>query len=285
MSARALDGRALALEILAEAGRRARAARRRRGRAPRLAIVAAAGSAAEIYLKMKLRACAAAGVETTVHRLSTGPRAKTLGLMADYASDSATDALIVETPYPRGLTAADVAGLIPPGKDAEGVTPEVYGRLFLTKDWNEAADLNGPCTAFALARLAIAAKVPLAGRRALIVGRSATVGRPAAHLFSTLNMTVTLAHSRSRNLAALCREADVLVAAAGVPALIKPSWIKRGALVLDAGVHRSGARIVGDVAPGAEARAGVLTPVPGGVGPVTTAVAVLQTALLAERRA
>ncbi|MFI5346299.1 MAG: tetrahydrofolate dehydrogenase/cyclohydrolase catalytic domain-containing protein [Elusimicrobiota bacterium] len=284
MSARPLDGRALAVKILAEAGRRARAVRRRRGRAPRLAVVAAAGSAADIYLRMKLRACASAGVETTVHRLSPGPRAKTLGLMADYAADPAVDALIVETPYPNGLSEADVAGLIPPAKDAEGVTPDVYGRLFLTKGWKEACGLNGPCTAFALARLALAAKVPLSGRRALVVGRSATVGRPAAHLLSTMDMTVTLAHSRSRNLAALCREADVLVVAAGVPGLVKPSWIKRGALVLDAGVHFTRGRIVGDVAPGAAARAGVLTPVPGGVGPVTTAVAVLQAVLLAGRR-
>ena len=284
MSARLLDGRAVAANILAEAARRARTVRLRRGRAPRLAIVAAAGGASGIYLKAKLRACAAAGIETTVHRLSPGPRAKTLGLLADYAADPAVDALIMETPYPSGLTAADVADLIPPAKDAEGVTPQAYGRLFLAKDWAAASDLIGPCTAFALARLAVAAKVPLAGRRALVIGRSSTVGRPTAHLLSTLDLTVTLAHSRSKNLAALCREADVLVVAAGVPGLVKPSWIKRGALVLDAGVHMSRGRIVGDVAPGAAARAGRLTPVPGGVGPVTTAVAVLQTTLLAGRR-
>ncbi len=280
MSARILDGRKLAAAILAEA----RASARRRGRAPRLAIVAASGGAASSYLKAKLSACAAAGVEASVHRLSPGPRAKTLGLLADLAGDASVDALIVETPYPRGLSAADIASAVPAAKDAEGVTPEAYGLLFLAKSWNEAAGLVGPCTAVALARLALAAKVPLAGRRAVVIGRSATVGRPAAHLLSTLDLTVTLAHSRTRNLAALCREADVLVAAAGVPGMVKPSWIKRGALVLDAGVHLVRGKLVGDVAPGAEKRAGVLTPVPGGVGPVTTAVAVLQAALLAERR-
>jgi len=284
MSARPLDGRAVAAEILSLARRRARAARLRRGRAPRLAIVAAAGGPAESYLKAKLRACAAAGVEAVVHRLSPGPRTKTLGLLADYAADAGIDALIVETPYPRGLTAADVAALVPAAKDAEGVTPEAYGRLFLAKSWEEASALVGPCTAFALARLALAAKTPLKGRRALVIGRSATVGRPTAHLLSTLDMTVTLAHSRTKNLAALCREADVLVAAAGVRGLVKPSWIKRGAVVLDAGVHPSRSGIVGDVASGAAARAGRMTPVPGGVGPVTTAVLVLQTVLLVERR-
>jgi methylenetetrahydrofolate dehydrogenase (NADP+)/methenyltetrahydrofolate cyclohydrolase len=280
MSARFLDGRAAAAKILEEA----RAAMRRSGRAPRLAIVAASGDAAGSYLKAKLSACAKAGVEVSVHRLSPGPRAKTLGLLADLAGDASVDAVLVETPYPRGLSAADVASAISPAKDAEGVTPEAYGRLFLAKSWDEAAGLVGPCTAVALARLARIAEVPLAGRRAVVIGRSATVGRPAAHLLSTLDLTVTLAHSRTRGLAALCREADVLVAAAGAPGLVKPGWIKRGALVLDAGVHLVRGKLVGDVAPGAAARASVMTPVPGGVGPVTTAVLVLQAALLAERR-
>jgi methylenetetrahydrofolate dehydrogenase (NADP+)/methenyltetrahydrofolate cyclohydrolase len=284
VNARILDGRVLAEKILAEARRRARAVRLRRGRAPRLAIVAAAGGSAESYLKAKLRACASAGVETVVHRLSPGPRTKTLGLLADYAADAAVDALIVETPYPRGLSAADVADLVPAEKDAEGVTARAYGRLFQAKDWKEASVLVGPCTASALARLALAAKVPLTGRRALVIGRSTTVGRPTAHLLSTLDLTVTLAHSRSKNLAVLCREADLVVAAAGVPGLVKPSWIKRGAVVLDAGVHLKRGKIVGDVAAGAASRAAYLTPVPGGVGPVTTAVAVLQTVLLASRR-
>ena len=280
MSARLLDGKALAAAVLSEA----RASARRRGRAPRLAVVAASGGAAGSYLKAKLSACAAAGVEVSVHRLSPGPRAKTLGLLADLAGDASVDAVMVETPYPRGLSAADVAGAIPAAKDVEGVSAEAYGRLFLAKSWKEAAGAIGPCTAVALARLARASKVTLAGRRALVIGRSATVGRPAAHLLSTLDLTVTLAHSRTRNLAALCREADVLVAAAGVPGLVKPSWIKKGSLVLDAGIHLVRGKLVGDVAAGAEKRAGILTPVPGGVGPVTTAVAVLQAALLAERR-
>lgn len=283
MSARLLDGRALAAEILEEARALSRAARRRRGRAPRLAIVAAADASAASYLKAKLRACAAAEVETVVHRLSPGPRAKTLGLLADLAADASVDALIVETPYPRGLSAADVADAVPPAKDAEGMSPAAYGRLFLTKSWDEASRLVVPCTALAVTRLALAAKIPLAGRRAVVLGRSATVGRPAAHLLSTLDLTVTLAHSRSRGLPALCRQADVLVAAAGVRGLVKPSWIKRGALVLDAGVHVVDGRVVGDVAPGAERRAGRLSPVPGGVGPVTTAAVVLQAARLASR--
>jgi len=284
MSAKSLDGRKLSQRLLAQARRRAAAVARRRGRPPLLAIVAAADGAAGSYLKAKLKACEAAGVVAVVHRLSPGPRAKTLGLLADLAGDASADALLIETPYPRGITAADAAAAIPPEKDAEGISPGAYGTLFLAKTWKEASALVVPCTALALARLALAPGLPLAGRRAVVIGRSATVGRPAAHLLSTLDMTVTLAHTRTKNLAALCREADVLVLAAGSPGLVKPSWIKRGAVVLDAGVTSARGRLLGDAAPGASARAGFLTPVPGGVGPVTTACAVLNAVLLAERR-
>ncbi len=284
MSAKVLDGKILAARLLAEARRRADAVARQRGRAPRLAIVAAADASAGSYLKAKIKACAAAGVDAVVHRLSPGPRAKTLGLLADLAADASADALLIETPYPRGVSPADAAAIIPADKDAEGVTPGAYGQLFLAKTWKETQGLVMPCTALALARLALAAGVPLSGRRAVIVGRSATVGRPAAHLLSTLDMTVTLAHSRTRGLAALCREADVLVLAAGAPGLVQASWVKRGALVLDAGVENVRGRLVGDAAPGVASRAGLLTSVPGGVGPVTTACAVLNAVLLAERR-
>ncbi len=278
MSARLLDGKSVAAKLLAEA----RALARRAGRRPRLAIVAAGGAEAGSYLKAKLKACEAAGVEAVVHRLSPGPRAKTLGLLADVCASA--DAVLVETPYPRGLSAADVAAAIPPAKDAEAMTEAAYGRLFLAKTWTEASALPAPCTALALARLALAARVPLAGRRAVVIGRSATVGRPAAHLLSTLDLTVTLAHSRTKNLPALCREADVLVLAAGAPGLVRPSWVKRGAVVLDAGISVVRGRLAGDAARGVEKRAGVLTPVPGGVGPVTTACAVLSAARLAAKR-
>lgn len=277
MSARLLDGKALAAVILSEA----RALARRAGRRPRLAIVAAGGPEAGSYLKAKLRACEIAGVEAVVHRLSGGPRPQTLGLLARVCAGA--DAVLVETPYPRGLSAADLAAAIPPAKDVEGVTEAAYGRLFLAKTWEQASKLAAPCTAQALARLALAARVPLAGRRAVVIGRSSTVGRPAAHLLSTLDLTVTLAHSRTRGLAALCREADVLVLAAGSPGLVKPSWIKRGAVVLDAGLTVVGGRLKGDAHPGAAGRAGALTPVPGGVGPVTTACAVLGAVRLARR--
>ena len=284
MSAIILDGKRLAARILCEARRRAAAVTRRRGRAPRLDIVSASDDAASSYLKAKIRACADAGVDLVVHRLSPGPRAKTLGLLADLAGETLADALLVETPYPQGVTVADAAAMIPSRKDAEAITPAAYGSLFLAKTWAEASTIVLPCTAQALARLALASGMPLSGRRAVVIGRSATVGRPAAHLLSTLDMTVTLAHSRTKGLAALCRDADLLVLATGSPGLVKSSWIKRGAVVLDAGIHLVRGKLVGDAAPGAAARAGWLTPVPGGVGPVTTACAVLNAVILAERR-
>ncbi|MDP3542117.1 MAG: bifunctional 5,10-methylenetetrahydrofolate dehydrogenase/5,10-methenyltetrahydrofolate cyclohydrolase [Elusimicrobiota bacterium] len=285
MSAKILDGRILAAFILAEARRRASAVARKRGRAPRLAIVAAADGAAGSYLKAKLKACGSAGVEAVIHRLSPASRAKTIGLLADLAGDGSADALMIETPYPRGIDAADAAAAIPADKDAEGVTPAAYGRLFLSKTWKETAALVVPCTALALARLALASGLKLAGRRAVVIGRSSTVGRPAAHLLSALDMTVTLAHTRTKGLAALCREADLLVLAAGAPGLVKSTWVKRGAVVLDAGVSVVRGRLKGDASAGVASRAGMITPVPGGVGPVTTACAVLNAVLLAERRA
>ncbi|MCR4296389.1 MAG: bifunctional 5,10-methylenetetrahydrofolate dehydrogenase/5,10-methenyltetrahydrofolate cyclohydrolase [Elusimicrobia bacterium] len=284
MSAKILDGKILAAFLLAEARRRAAKVAARRGRAPRLAIVAAADGAAGSYLKAKLRACEAAGVDAVVHRLSPASRTKTIGLLADLAADASADALMIETPYPRGIDAADAAAAIPVDKDAEGVTPAAYGRLFLSKTWKETASLVVPCTAFALARLALASGLRLAGRRAVVLGRSATVGRPAAHLLSTLDMTVTMAHTRTKGLPSLCREADLLVLAAGVPGLVKASWVKRGAVVLDAGVSVVRGRLKGDASSGVAARARMITPVPGGVGPVTTACAVLNAVLLAERR-
>ena len=164
MSARELSGRPLAIRLMTEAGKRAAAVTRRRGRAPRLAIVASSDAAAGSYLKIKLRACASSGVDAIVHRLSPGPRAKTLGLLADLCGDPGVDAILIETPYPRGISLADAASLIPPEKDAEGITPGVYGRFFLTKSWKETRDLVIPCTALALARLALASKVPQIGR-------------------------------------------------------------------------------------------------------------------------
>ncbi len=283
MSAKILDGRSLSMRILKAAARESRLTKSRRGRLPRLAIICAQDGAALSYLKSKLKACTHAGVEATVHRLSPGTRVKTMGLLADIAADPSIDALVVETPYPRGLRAEDVSSAIPPSKDVEGMTPEIYGRLFLAKSWAEASQLNGPCTALALVRLAIETKLPLSGRSALVVGRSNTVGRPTAHLLSTLDLTVTLAHSRTKGLPSLCRKADVLVVAVGHPALIRADWIKRGALVLDAGVSLSRGHMVGDVAPGARRRAAFLTSGPGGVGPVTTALLILQAARLAAR--
>ena len=283
LNAKILDGRKLSARILEAAHREARAVRARRGRPPQLAIISSSDPAAQSYLRAKVLACVRAGIEPVVHRLSPGPREKTLGLLIDITSDPKIDAVIVDTPYPRGLRAADIFLAIPPGKDVEGVTPEVYGRLFLAKSWDEASRLNGPCTALALARLLVESGAPLSGRTAVVVGRSATVGRPTAHLLSTLDLTVTLAHSQTRGLAGLCRTADVLVAAVGKSHMIRPDWIKPGALVLDAGVNFSRRGLTGDVSPKASARAAFLTPVPGGAGPVTTAILVLQAARLAAR--
>ena len=285
MKAKVLDGTALGARLLAQARRRSAKITSKRGRPPLLAIVSSDRPSSKSYLSSKLAACAKAGVEVVIHRMSSGPRTKILGLLADIAADASADALLIETPYPRGLGLPEISNLIPVDKDAEGICPSSYGHLFLSKTWKDIQDLPVPCTARAIIHLLLATRVPLIGRRAVIIGRSATVGRPTAHLLSTLDMTVTLAHSRTKNLASLCREGDVLVLAAGVANLVKASWIKRGAVVLDVGVNSVRGRLVGDAAPNVSSRAGFLSPVPGGVGPLTTAYAVLNTVILAERQA
>jgi methylenetetrahydrofolate dehydrogenase (NADP+)/methenyltetrahydrofolate cyclohydrolase len=204
-----------------------------------------------------------------------------LGLLSDICSDSTVDAVIVETPYPKHLSFQDIADALPADKDAEGITPECYGLLFQAKTWSQVKNLIVPSTALAVAHLAQSLG-PVAGQQAVVIGRSDTVGRPSAHLLSSLDMTVTLAHSRTKNLAALCRHADVLVAAAGVAGLVNADWIKPGALVIDVGFHSSRKGTVGDVAARADQFAKAITCVPGGVGPVATAITLLQTSVSAR---
>lgn len=274
MSAKILDGRRLAASLLEEARAAAQSVRAQRGTPPRIAIVASRGDAARSYLKAQLRACESTGVEGLVYRPTT--RENYFALLRRLGRDKAIDAVITQSPFPGGVRLEDIAARIAPEKDAEGLTAQAYGQLFLAKTWNRASLFPGPCTAFAVAHLVQAARVSLRGLGAVVIGRSATVGRPTAHLLSTLDMTVTLAHSRTRHLRTLCRSADVVVAAAGVAGLVKPDWIKRGAIVVDVGVHERNGKIIGDVSAAAAKSAGFMTPVPGGVGPVTSAVLILQ---------
>jgi len=287
VSAEILSGAALAADIKADAARRAAALKNRLGRPVRLAIVSArADAAAQSYLKARVNACRGVGIETQTHPVEPDwNTARLRALLEDISENDATDALIVDFPLPAGIDAREIRAFIPVSKDAEGLSPERFGRLFLAKTYSETSALAVPPTARACAELLRLAKIPLEGRRALVVGRSPVVGRPAAQLLSLLGMTVTIAHSLTQDLAGEVSRADAVVAAAGKARLVRGAWIKKGSVVIDAGVNKDGASLCGDVEFEAAAQsASFITPVPGGVGPVTTACLLANAVLLAEAR-
>ncbi|MDE1976081.1 MAG: bifunctional 5,10-methylenetetrahydrofolate dehydrogenase/5,10-methenyltetrahydrofolate cyclohydrolase [Elusimicrobia bacterium] len=287
MSAEILKGAALAAEIKEDAARRTAAFKTRAGRPIRLALISAqAGAAAQSYLKARVKAGQSVGIEAGIIPIGTDWTTERLAaLIAGVARDETTDALIVDFPLPEAIDAGKIREALPPKKDAEGLSPDSFGRLFLAKRYAEARRLVVPPTAMACAELLRRTGIPLEGRRALVVGRSPVVGRPAAHLLSLLGLTVTLAHSKTQDIEQEVRRADAVVAAAGKARLVRGAWIKPGAAVIDAGVNQDGESLCGDVEfAAAAANASFITPVPGGVGPVTTACLLANAVLLAESR-
>ena len=260
-----LDGRALAAAIRERAAAEAAA-----GPAPQLAAVVATDDPATAwYLRSLGPAAAATGITLREERVGAGGGAaavlERLGALSD---EAAVDGILCLTPLPAGLTLAEAGELIEPAKDVDGAGPVSLGRL--------AAGLPAfaPATAEAVLELLRHAGTPLAGARAVVVGRSTVVGKPAALLLLAEHATVTVCHTRTRDLAAETRRADVLVAAAGRAHLIGADHVAPGAVVIDVGANEApDGTFVGDVDTAAVAgRAALVTPVPGGVGPVTTAV-------------
>jgi methylenetetrahydrofolate dehydrogenase (NADP+)/methenyltetrahydrofolate cyclohydrolase len=283
MSAEMLDGKALAADLRAGLRMDIAAVQKARGAVPKLAIVAGSSDAAAgAYLKAKLKAASETGLLAQAYPCSDRPE----DLLRRLGEDPAVDGIIVEQPLAKGWDAAAVFGAIPPAKDVEGVSPLSYGRFFLCKSAAEIDDsgVSPPCTVSAMIRLLGESRLPAAGKEAVVVGRSEILGRPAAHYLSALDATVTLCHSRTADLAAHVRRADILFACLGRAGLIKGEWVKPGAVVVDAGMNRQGGAWVGDVESAAAAqRASFITPVPGGVGPVTTAVVLANTVRAARR--
>ncbi|MBI5881707.1 MAG: bifunctional 5,10-methylenetetrahydrofolate dehydrogenase/5,10-methenyltetrahydrofolate cyclohydrolase [Elusimicrobia bacterium] len=285
MSALILEGRPLAQKMRASLAGRIAAFKRSSGRTPALAIIAADDNpVTSAYIRAKLKACAAVGIKAAVHAMPPVEGA-ILSLIGTLGRDDAVDGIILVRPFPNDADPRRVAEAIPPAKDAEGMSPANYGATFLTKTYAEAASGILPCTAFAVIELLRSAEVPIAGRTATVVGRSNILGKPAAHLLNILDATVTLAHSRTPRLESRLAAADIVVACLGRPRFIRGSWLKQGAVVLDAGINSVDGRICGDVDfESACKTASVITPVPGGVGPVTTAVLLSNVVRLAERR-
>jgi methylenetetrahydrofolate dehydrogenase (NADP+) / methenyltetrahydrofolate cyclohydrolase len=265
LSGRELSGRELARAI--RAGTAARAAELRAdGRQPRLAVVTAnddGGSAA--YVRSIANAAAREGIACDVVRSTTA--AGITATLAQLADDPEVHGIILQTPLPGEASLTGLASVIPPGKDVDGANPESIGRLVA------GLPAFAPATAEAVLALLSHYDVELAGRHAVVVGRSVVVGKPTAHLLLGRNATVTVCHSRTEGLAALTRQADVLVAAAGRAGLIGPGHVSPGATVIDVGTSATpDGHLAGDVDPAVAGVAAALTPVPGGVGPVTTAL-------------
>jgi methylenetetrahydrofolate dehydrogenase (NADP+)/methenyltetrahydrofolate cyclohydrolase len=278
VSARIIDGKAVAASLRARLAERVAALPFR----PGLAVVLVGGDPASvIYVRAKDRAANATGIATQTVRLPVDTsEAALLTVIARLNADPGIDGILVQLPLPTHISTQAAIEAVDPDKDVDGFHPLNAGRL--------ASGRPGlvPCTPLGVMKLLAEAGVPLAGARALVLGRSSIVGRPLVALLLAANATVTVAHSRTRDLATECRRAEVLVAAIGRPEQVRGEWIAPGAAVIDVGINRlHDGRLVGDVA-FAEARAfaAAITPVPGGVGPMTIACLLENTVTAALRR-
>jgi len=283
MTATILDGKALSATLRARVGEEAAAFAAVHGRAPGLAtVLVGENPASEVYVRNKRRQAGEAGIASTHHALdSSVSEADLLALIARLNADPAVDGILVQLPLPAHIREAAVIDAVDPAKDVDGFHVVNSGRL--------AAGLPGlvPCTPLGCMDLIAAAGVAVRGANALVIGRSNIVGKPVAALLLAADATVTIAHSRTADLPARARKADILVAAVGRAEMVRGDWIKPGACVIDVGINRlEDGRLVGDVAFGeARAVAGAITPVPGGVGPMTIARLLANTLIAARARA
>lgn len=283
MTARILDGKAIAADVKAEVAARVKSFTERHGRGPGLDVVLVGDDpASQVYVGSKEKQAHTVGIRGAVHRMPTETtQAELIDKVRALNADPTVDGILVQLPLPKHLDAQAVIDVLDPSKDVDGLTPISTGLL-----WSDRPGLR-PCTPWGCMRLLDQAKVELEGARAIVIGRSALVGKPIAAMLLARNATVTLAHSRTRELAARVRESDVVIAAVGKSELVRGDWIREGAVVIDVGINRTAdGKLVGDVEfAGAAERASWITPVPGGVGPMTIAMLLSNTVDAAERRA
>ncbi|HYD05861.1 MAG TPA: bifunctional methylenetetrahydrofolate dehydrogenase/methenyltetrahydrofolate cyclohydrolase FolD [Reyranella sp.] len=290
--AKLIDGKAFAAGLRARVGKGvAELAASTRIKPGLATILVGDDPASQVYVRSKGRVAAELGMASFDHRLpGTTSEAELLQLIGRLNKDPAVHGILVQLPLPRHIVTADILLAVDPDKDVDGFHPMNVGRLGSIAP-GAPLDFPVPCTPLGCSMLLGDALGSLSGKHAVVVGRSTLVGRPVAQLLLRADCTVTLAHSRTRDLPVLCRTADILVVAIGKPAFVRGDWIKPGAAVIDVGINRiplgdGKTRLVGDVA-FEEARyvAGHLTPVPGGVGPMTVACLMYNTLQEARRRA
>jgi methylenetetrahydrofolate dehydrogenase (NADP+)/methenyltetrahydrofolate cyclohydrolase len=295
--ARVIDGKAAAADVRARVRDAVAADVDRTGRSPGLAtVLVGEDPASHVYVANKRKACEEVGIRSIHHEPGAEVAEDDLiGLVRDLDADPEVDGILVQMPLPGNLDPDAVLSEISPAKDVDGLTPANAGLLAQGKiGVAEALELDSPepvkgliaCTPSGVMELLRVSATELQGAEAVIVGRSTLVGRPLASLLLAANATVTVSHSRTSDLAAVCRRADVLVAAVGVAELVEGDWVKPGATVIDVGINRTDDGLAGDVAfDAAAAVAGAITPVPGGVGPMTIAMLLANTVRAARANA
>ena len=274
MTARVIDGTAVARRVRADVGRGVAELVTAGGVAPGLAtVLVGEDPASEVYVRNKRRLCVEAGMQDLHRHLPADAGQETVAaLVDDLAADPAVSGILLQLPLPRHLDADALIARIPAAKDVDGLTTANAGLLAQGRPGLR------PCTPAGVVALLDEYEVPLSGAEAVVVGRSVLVGRPMAQLLLARDATVTLCHSRTRDLAEVCRRADVLVVAAGIPGIVDADAVKPGATVIDVGIHRGEDGLRGDVEHAAVSEvAGALTPVPGGVGPMTIAMLLANT--------
>ena len=276
-----IDGKAIAARVRAEVAKDV-SELRARGITVGLTVVRVGEDpASAVYVRNKIKACAEVGIVSTEHHPDASiTQAELLALIARLNADPAVHGILVQLPLPKQISEQVVLEAISPQKDADGFHPFNVGCLWTGKPAPRA------CTPFGVMRLLDEAKVELKGKHALVVGRSNIVGKPQAAMLLERHATVTVAHSRTADLAAEVARADVVVAAVGKAEMVKGAWVKPGAVVIDVGMNRNAeGKLVGDVEfAAAAARASAITPVPGGVGPMTIAMLLRNTVDLARAR-
>lgn len=288
--AKLIDGKAFAAGLRTRVAMGVAELAARGGAKPGLAtVLVGADPASEVYVRSKGRTASELGMASFDHRLpAETTEAELLSLVSKLNADPAINGILVQLPLPKHIDTPKILLAIDPNKDVDGFHPVNVGRLGSIAA-GAPLDFPVPCTPLGCSMLLADALGSLAGRHAVIVGRSNLVGRPVAQLLLRMDCTVTITHSRTRDLPAMCRSADILVVAIGKPEFVRGDWIKPGAAVIDVGINRVPAdggktRLVGDVAfVEAKAVAGHLTPVPGGVGPMTVACLMYNTLQEARR--
>lgn len=285
--AEVIDGKAIAEKVRLEVAAEAAAFMAKFGRAPGLHVVLAGDDAASsVYVRNKEKAAKEVGFAGVVHRLpATVTQAELAALVDRLNADDSVDGILVQLPLPSGLQEEPILKQIAPEKDVDGFHASNVGALWSARA-GALASVLVPCTPRGCIRLLQEAGVRVAGKRALVIGRSNIVGKPIAALLLGLDATVTLAHSRTVDLPARCREAEIIIAAVGKPRLVTGDWVSPGAVVLDVGINRDEhGKLCGDVDFDSVApKAAYITKVPGGVGPMTIAMLMDQTLLAAKNR-